>query len=465
MLEQVRKTIEEFHMAEAGDKIIVGVSGGADSICLLTVLRELSEVMSLRLHVVHINHMLRKEAQEEEEYVKEICRQQQIPCTVFHQDMRTYAKELGCSVEEAGRIYRYECFETVCQREKGQRIAVAHHQNDRVETLLFHMIRGSGMRGMGSIPAVRGKIIRPLLYISRQEIESYLSRQQIRYYMDASNTSEEYTRNLVRHKVIPVLERVNDQAVAHMGEISDLAEAYWNYVEEQAKTLEQTWVRVEGNTLVLPLEAAKGQPKLLMQHLIYRMLVHVSGSAKDLEQQHVEQVWKLLNKSVGKQITLPYGMCAVRKYEEICIQKEVEIAQKELRGMEPVPISLSGITRLEHIGEVECRIQKMDADLEISKKLYTKMLDYDRINGTLCIRNPMPGDYFIVNEQGERKKLSRFFIDNKVPKEKRQSILVLADGSRIHWIIGMRISEDLKITQSTKQVLHIEFRYKGEENG
>lgn len=464
MLDQVKQTIQEFHMLQPGDKIITGVSGGADSMSLFHILLELSEIMDIQIHVVHINHLLRKEADEEEAYVRRICEENQVPCTVFRRKIADYAEELGCSVEEAGRRYRYECFETVCDQENGQRIAVAHHLNDRAETLLFHMIRGTGMRGLGSIPAVRGKIIRPLIAVSRQEIETYLKEKQIRYYQDATNDSLDYSRNMIRHQVIPVLQGMNTGAVRHMGMISDLAEEYWSYAEGQAQILEEQCVIKCGNGEELLKTTADGQPLLILRHVVYRMLVRVAGSARDIEQQHVTQVLGLLDKPTGKELALPYGLFARRNNSGIQIQKRSEKGEEMLK-FQSVSITIPGITQFGQMGEVECRLVPMEPKVEISKKLYTEMLDYGKIHGTLCIRNPMPGDYFIVNKQGERKKLSRFFIDRKIPREKRSSVLVLAGGNQVYWIIGMRVSEAVKLTDNTKQVLQIEFRYKGEQDG
>lgn len=465
MLKQVQKTIEEFHMIEDGDKIVIGVSGGADSMCLFTVLQELSDHRKLQLHVVHVNHLLRKEADEEEAYVREICEQKEIPCTVFRRNMAEYAGKMGCSVEEAGRHYRYECFEQVYIQENCQKIAVAHHQNDRAETMLFHMVRGTGLRGLGSIPAVRGEIIRPLLYVSRKEIEAYLEQKQVRYYIDASNYSGDYTRNVIRNQVLPLLENMNEQAVSHITEVSNLAQEYWAYVEHQAEELEASLVKTEKNGLSLNAQMFVVQPKVLQRHLLYRMLAKMSGSLKDIEQQHVEQILELLNKPVGKQVSLPYEVLGIRTYNGLEIRKNGSDMTDGREKMQPVLIKIPGETRLDGIGMLECTIINKDTNLEISKNLYTKMLDYGKIYGALCIRNPMPGDYFIVNRQGERKKLSRFFIDSKIPKEERESVLVLATGSQICWIIGMRISEDLIITNDTEKILQISFQYEGEKNG
>ncbi len=465
VLAQVRKTLEQFHMIEQGEKIVVGVSGGADSMCLLAVLQELAPEWDLQLHVVHVNHLLREEAAEEERYVREYCNKQGIPCTVFHKDIKEYAEEAGCSIEEAGRDYRYECFELACRQEKCQKIAVAHHQKDRVETLLFHMLRGTGMRGLGSIPAVRGKIIRPLLYVDRAEIEHFLQEHGIGYVTDASNATDDYSRNLIRNRILPQIQDVNAQAIPHMAAVADLAQEYWQYVEGQAQIWEKEWVKIRKDRVLIDSGAMKSQPELLQRHVIYRLLTQLAGSAKDIRQIHVEQIRSLLDKPVGKQIHLPYGLMGCSRYESICIQKTDSVQTDRARDMEPVMIQVPGIVRLNGIGEIACSLRKIEQIPEISKKVYTKMFDYDKINDTLCVRNPRAGDYFIMNVQGERKKLSRYFVDHKIAQEERQRMLVLAEGDRIDWIIGQRIGEDVKITETTKTVLQVEFRYQGEEHG
>lgn len=464
VIQQVQETVKEFHMVETGDTIITGVSGGADSVCLLTVLQELAEQMDLQLHVVHVNHLLRKEAQEEESYVRMLCGRHGIPCTVFHKDIEAYAGELKCSVEEAGRIYRYQCFEQVRVQAGAQKIAVAHHQNDRVETVLFHMLRGTGMRGLGSIPPVRGVIIRPLLQVSRSEIEAYLRDKQIRYYTDASNASDAYARNVIRNQVLPLLESLNAQAVSHITAVSELAREYWNHVEHQAVELERECVMVQEGRWILKVEELCRQPRLIRQHLAFRVLSQAAGAAKDLEQGHIEGLLGLLDKPVGKQVSLPCGLTGIRTYDGIEIRAGAYSIEAEKTRMTPLEVMVPGRTIIEGIGSLDCKIVNECRNQEISKKLYTKMLDYGKINTVLCIRNPMHGDYFIMNRQGEHKKLSRFFIDNKIPKEQRESALVLAEGSRVCWIIGMRLSEDVKITEATEQVLQIRFQYEGEEN-
>lgn len=461
----VRQTITQFHMIEAGDTVVIGVSGGPDSVCLLDILRRLAAEDSFRLHVVHVNHGLRQEAQEEEQYVEELCRQWAIPCTVFHEDIRAYAAAEGCSVEEAGRKYRYQCFEQVMKEQNGNRIAVAHHRNDRAETMLFHMVRGTGMKGMAGIPAVRGAVIRPLFQISRQEIMEYLTAKQIRYYTDSSNASNEYSRNRIRNQVMPVLDTVNEQAAAHMAAAADAAAEYWNYVEEEAIREEKTCVQECGDKLLIRAEAFQDYAPLLQRHIIYRTMLRLCGTVRDLEQIHVEQVQKLFEKQSGKRIRLPYEMLAERVYDGVrlwCGQDSLSPTEKE---WEPVYLEIPGVTRMPGVGNIICKRMPMQRDMKISKKCYTKVFDYDKISEALLIRTPRQGDYLIADAQGSHKKLSRYFIDSKLPREERQRIPVLADGDKVWWIIGMRISEDVKVTEETRELLQIEIQFEGEENG
>lgn len=459
MIERVRKTIQEFHMLEPGDGVVVGVSGGADSMCLLQVLTELAEEFALKLHVVHVNHLLRTEADIEENYVQEFCKQMNIPCTVFRKNIDAYAEETGASIEEAGRNFRYECFEQVCRQEGMKKIAVAHHQNDRAETLIFHMIRGTGMRGLGSIPPMRGRIIRPLWNVAREDIEAYLKKKKILYYTDASNLSDDYSRNVIRNQILPRMEAINEKAVSHLAEVSTLAKEYWEFVEQMAVQSEKAAVVDCENGVLVGKDRISELPVLVQRHIIYRLLVHLSGSSRDWEQKHVEQVLDLVERPVGKQVSLPYHLQAIRSYEGIRIGAQVEPQQSAI-----LPIAVEPNTRIKiaEIGWLDCICIDWTVGGEISKNLYTKMFDYDKIKGNLCVRNPMPGDYLVINSKGEQKKLSRYFIDNKVPREQREHMLVLAFGQQICWVIGMRMSEEFKVTEETNKVLKITFWYEGE---
>ena len=208
MYERVRAYVKKYHMLQEKDHVIAGVSGGADSVCLLFMLVKLQKEMRFGLTVVHIHHGLRGEsADADENYVRALCEKLDVELLAFHEDVGRYAKEQKLTLEEAGRNVRRHIFEEVCHRKNGTRIALAHHQNDNAETLLWNLSRGCGLKGIGGISPVDGKYIRPLLGVRRQEIEEYLKENNIDYCTDETNLEDHYTRNRLRNHVIPYLER------------------------------------------------------------------------------------------------------------------------------------------------------------------------------------------------------------------------------------------------------------------
>ena len=204
---QVKEYCDRHQMLERGDRVVLGVSGGADSVCLLFVLLALRRELDLQLHVVHVNHGIRIEAGEDAAYVSALCEAHQVPFYLYEKDIPALAKEWSCSEEEAGRRVRYEAFEEVLRQQCCQKIAVAHNSNDRAETMLFHLFRGTGLTGLAGIRPVRGQIIRPLLCVDRAQIETYLTEKQISYRHDATNDCDDYTRNKIRHHILPYAEQ------------------------------------------------------------------------------------------------------------------------------------------------------------------------------------------------------------------------------------------------------------------
>lgn len=487
MLDQVRKTVEQYHMLEHGDSVIVGVSGGADSVALLMALLALREEYALTITAVHVNHMLREAAKEEQAYVEELCRQNQIVCRVFCKEIASYAKECGCSTEEAGRRYRYQCFAQVAEEIQGSKVAVAHHKNDRVETVLFHMARGTGLKGMQGIPPTRDLtgdgahlLIRPLYQVDRETIETYLDQNRIRYYNDESNRDDRYSRNRIRNRVIPELTLINQQAVRHIEGISDVSMAYWDYVEQEAIRYEQEYV----NDHCLSVEELCRCPELMIRHVIYRQIVQAGGQERDIAEIHIEQVMNLLKMDGEKRCNLPYGVQVVKCYDLLRFERQDSCSENEYKNMQRdglkdcilysadavmIMDSLEETDRspehemelngqmigLHGVGACLYKIFSQKEQFEISKKTYTKVFDYDTIKGALYFRNPRMGDYMIIDAQGSRKKVSRILIDQKLPRELREQILVVADGSHVIWIPGIRISEACKITKDTCRILEL----------
>jgi len=441
---QVMEYMKRYGMADHGDGILAAVSGGADSVCLLWLLRELAEMMGFRLAVFHMNHGLRgSEADRDERYVRELSARMEIPCHVVRENVRDYAKMHGMSEEEAGRNLRYRHMERAAEQFQCNKIATAHHKDDDAETVLMNLFRGTGLKGMGGIRPIRetgeGRtIIRPLLCVTRMEIEGYLRDRKIAWCEDATNTDLRYGRNKVRNQLIPwVKEEINDRAADHVLQLASLAaqaDAYFAAEAEKILGDDKTQIRTE---------VFDCQQEIVKHYLVHGMIAAAAGQEKDITARHVDAVCGLKGPGGGTCADLPYGLQAVRRYETLEIRKKEEIS------LGNVDVSL------------EMQVFPWKKDLEIPKNQYTKWFDYDKIKGTLCVRTRESGDYFLYSGE-KRKLLKRYFIDEKIPEEMRDGIPLLADGSHILWIVGYRISEYYKITDSTCTVLEVTLR-KGEK--
>lgn len=478
MYQTVKEYIKTNHMIEKGDSVIVGVSGGADSLCLLYLLLEYQKEISFSLHVVHVHHGIRgEEADRDQAFVEQICREEKLPYTVRHYKVRELAKKWSLSEEEAGRKVRYECFRQYKEEVLANKIAVAHTMSDQAETILHHMFRGSGLKGMTGIQPVREDIIRPLLCCNRKEIEQYLMARRKTYCNDSTNQETNYTRNKIRLQILPQIEReINAGAQKHivnMGEQLSEIEAYLEKVtEEKAEKLEHwndgicEWKQAEFNR----------EDKVIQTRLIRRVCKRQAGNLKDITRVHIEMILQLFEKTVGAKCHLPYELCAWRTYQGVCIATEQKLQEmtgggqqtKQLESVElefPLADEEKELSFLFDGKKVNVRIkreEKAKKNIKIEEKIYTKWLNYDRIKSNLLLRTRKPGDYLVINSSGGRKKLKDYFIDEKIPQHKRDKVLLLADGSQIVWVVGWRISEAYKICEDTRQILKIEIEFQNE---
>lgn len=447
---QVKKTIEQYHMIEQGDRIILGLSGGSDSVCLFHVLLRLKQETEFQLIAVHVHHGLRgEEADRDEEFVKNLCEQNQIPLKVYRQDVAMLAKEWNMSVEEAGRTYRYQVFRQEAQGTG--KIATAHHANDQAETMLFHLTRGTGLRGLGGIAPVmcseRGNVIRPLLFITKEKVWNYLCQHKLDYCNDSTNESVDYSRNKIRQEVIPVLQGLNEEAIAHMTHTAELLRECDTWIQ----TMVKQWVNEE-----LSIDQLCRQPVFLQKAIIKEAIVRATGKAKDVSAVHVEQVLELCSKATGKQVVLPYETLAVREYDKIRFR-----SMKEVAGWSGIPVTGEGTYMLpDGKGVITVSIYPYEGQ-GFSNNEYTKTLDYDTMGQDIWVRYPRPGDRMVINDAGNEKKLNRYFIDEKVDRFKRETSVVIAEGRNIIWVVGGRIANPYKITEQTRRVIKI--TYKGEQ--
>ena len=454
MYQKVKAYIKKHEMLKAGDKVVVGVSGGADSICLLFMLLELKEEYQLQIFAVHVHHGIRGEtADADAAYTEKICKEQGVEYLLFRENVLEYAKKMHLTVEEAGRNIRRERFEQVCREKKADHVALAHHQNDNAETLLWNLSRGCSLKGIGGISPVDGKYIRPLLGVRRQEIEEYLKENNIDYCTDETNLEDHYTRNRLRNHVIPYLEReINPRAVSHMADTMEQMRTVWAFMEEEVEKCRKYCVKPKqdkADGVVILEEGFRSVNETVRTFLIHELLCETAGRKKDIEQIHVKLVEELMEHQTGRKIMLPYEMTGERCYEGIWLHK---VKDKEKSGENSKP-------------PVQMRILERTPQTSVfPKKTYTKWFDYDIIKSTVKIRHKQPGDYITIDKNGSTQSLKKYFVNVKVPREDREKIWLAADGSHILWIIGYRQNQAYQVTDKTRRILEIEFNG-GEEDG
>lgn len=457
MLDKIRRTIEKYNLIEKGDKIVVAISGGPDSVCLLHALYRLKEEYDLELYGVHLNHNFRGiEAQIDAQYVSNLCDGLNILCFIKSVDVPQYAEKYGLSPEEAGRILRYDFFEEVAQRANATKIAVAHNKNDQAETVLMRLLRGTGLQGLTAIHIRREKVIRPLLNIDRKSIEEYCETYNLSPRIDKSNLESIYYRNKIRLELIPYLEEnYNPNIMENLVKTAKVLKKDFDFIEEKAREVYASLVNSQDeHRLELPIEGIQGLHNALQSRVIRLAAEQLLGRQEVLEYKHVQDVLELMQKGLtGKKINLPMGLIAKINYKNICFttaDQEDKVFHYEL------PIEGSFDLK-EMDGTFTMRVVGREEIKEISRDKYRKCFDYDEMKDVLNVRNRQDGDRFYPLGLTGSKKLKDFFIDYKINRDERDRIPLICDGDEIMWVVGFRISEKYKITDKTKRILEIVF--------
>ena len=482
MLDQVKSCIKEYNMITKGDRIVIGVSGGADSVCLFHVLLELKEEYELTLFAVHINHCLRgEEADQDEEYVRNLCLKNNTAFYGIRADVSQISKEKGLSFEEGGRLVRYEEFYRVLKENNCNKIAIAHNKNDNAETFLFHLFRGSGLSGLRGIPPVRDEIIRPLLYVTREEIENYLSLRRIEYCNDATNEENDYSRNKIRNQILSYAkENINSKAIEHITMAGNHIREVNDFLEHHIDKAFTILVKIrQDGSYEIPIAALLQEERVVQRGIIRKLFKILINGLKDIDFLHTELVLSLVDKEVGKRLNLPLGLMAIKEYDKLVLKNEStkEITEKlaerdRNKKEEYISLDLSSIEEGEEkwyeipFAEANIKIRKLSykKSMIFPQNGYTKWFDCDKIKNTVLIRPREEGDYLQIDGAGNKKKIKSLFIDEKVPRDLRDGIPLIADGSHIMWVIGHRMSEGYKISEHTRLILEISV-YGGNYNG
>lgn len=439
--DQVVRLVKDYvvsqNLIDDNDQVVVGISGGADSVCLLCILSEIYDGSSVRLKAVHVNHSIRDTAQRDQKYVEELCKKLNVPLKICVVDALEEAKRRGISTEEAGRILRYNAFLEAVDSDYNFKIAVAHNMDDNVETVILNMARGTGLRGMRGIPVKRQQIVRPLLCLSRQDIEAYLRERDIAYCIDETNLTDEYTRNRIRHNIIPYMkENINPDVVSNIYDMTKSLSDAEDYLINETNIL---FSKVYSDGIIYQEEFDKLHP-YMKQRVMHKALGVVAGTLKDISRIHIDSCLDLFNKQVGKYVMLPYDIYVKRCYEGILVSQAK--SNPDNPNLEDVNIIIKDFP--------------YEEGMDIPDSKYTKWFDYDIISNGPLLRTRLAGDYLQVNDSGATKKLKEYLINEKIPADMRDGLPLIADGSHIMWVVGYRISAAYKVTEKTKRILEIE---------
>jgi tRNA(Ile)-lysidine synthase len=457
VIESVRTTVLKYRLLERDDLVLVAVSGGCDSVFLLRCLHMLKGEFHIRLVVAHLNHMLREdEAERDAHWVENLCAELSLDCVTGSRDVRTFSKKNDLSLEEAARICRYDFLEETRNKVHADRIALGHTADDQAETLLLRLLRGSGRTGLASMLPKRGYLVRPLLALRRQEIRDYLDGNDFQYLDDSSNADTIYTRNLIRHKIVPLIEStINPSLVPLLARTATVLSEEDAFLEAIAQEDLERIARKDGPGLRLDLEALMGIETARRRRVLRKAICAVKGNLRNIGAVHIDKVLELLEAgSSGSRISI-HSLEVYRDYDSLIIAGDVPTSAPEFKKSLSVP----GMTTIEEAKLSLTSSVGTAGDVEVDRSDRNRAyFDFDELLPPVFVRNRRPGDRFVPFSHTKAKKLKEMFIDDKLPRRKRDVTPIVADGGGILWIPGERRSDRAPVTSKTERVLCIEAR-------
>ncbi len=466
MLNQVRQTIESHSMLKRDDRLVVAVSGGPDSVALLHILARLRHEYRLHLTMAHLHHGLRTgEADRDEAFVRRLSAEMGIACVCRRADVRALQRKSGRSLEETGREERYRFFQEAAERCGAVKIAVGHHRDDQAETVLLHLLRGSGLGGLrGILPVRDGRIIRPLLDVGRKEILEFLRNEGIPYMTDSSNESIMFLRNRIRNELIPELtSRYNPRLIEALCRMADLFRREDDYLREVVRQTISGWTAGENiANVAIPVAEFIALHEAIQGRIVKCLLESAAPSQNGIGCRHVESVLMLARREDCRclSLDLPFGIVVERERNILRIRKtgERRVGRKRIEKKTPpgyeYKVEIPATVYLDEIGlAVRLEWSAKPKQNEMMRRPEIAFMDYDRMVLPLVLRNMRPGDRISPLGLGGTKKLKGYFIDRKIAATRRSEIPLLVDAESIVWIGGERISERVRVTEKTRRVL------------
>jgi tRNA(Ile)-lysidine synthase len=456
LITKAKRTIDRYQMLKSGDKVVVALSGGPDSVALLFVLLKLKKELDLSLSLAHVNHKLRgKESDQDQEFVRKLSSDLKLKLYTRSFQVKIQAKKLRLSVEECARKIRYDYLNRLAEKLKAQKIALGHNFNDQAETVLIRLIRGSGSVGLSGIPPVKERIIRPLIEIKREEIEDFLRKKKISYRIDSSNLRTDYMRNKVRLELLPILKKeYNPKIEEVLNRTAYILRAEEKLLDkESGKAYSNVMLRETKDKIILDSKRFSGYDESIKRFMIRNCVKKLKGDLMELTFDKVETLLNLTKQGKsGKRVDLLEDI-----YGDVT-QDHLSIYKKKEEEFE-YDFSLPKKKRIKKLG-IKIYSEILPGS-SLSKKVahqnqWVALFDMEKLKPPLRLRSRKNGDKFRPLGMKGTKSVADFLVDSKVPRCERDEVMLLTSRGKIAWLVGYRINEDFKVTPRTKKILKIE---------
>ncbi len=448
LIQKIKKTVKKHSMISDNDHVLIGLSGGPDSVCLAVVLNELKDDFNLSLSAVYVDHGLRPgEVEKEIVFCEKFCADRKIEFYSRSVDVSKYTEDTGLNKQEAARELRYQVYGEISGLAKAGLIALGHNADDQAETVLMRLLRGSGRKGLSGIPPVRGNIIRPLINVTKKEINDLMLPDS--FMVDSSNLKEDYFRNWIRLNFMEEIKNRNPSAVKDICRTADILREEDDYLEiVVTKTLMRLISRKSDDSIELFLTPLETIERPILRRVLIRAVGAVRGF-RGIVFQHIEDIIGLIKKGrSGDRLDLPKGIKVVKDYSllKITTEKTLRISECDFQppseiGIKEADISLKGVFEGKTTGEGNGKTEVL--------------LDAGAMSFPLKIRPRAEGDFFYPLGFGKRKKLQDFFVDEKIPRDERDRVPIVLSGNDIIWVAGYRADERFKVTDGTEKYLRL----------
>ncbi|MBU2522514.1 MAG: tRNA lysidine(34) synthetase TilS [Proteobacteria bacterium] len=480
LIKTVGATIKAYRMIEPGDSVLVGVSGGPDSVALLHIILSLAQRFSLRVAVAHLNHSLRqKDSDDDAEFVASLARKFDLPCYIKKEDVSKYRHEKKLSLEEAARIVRYRFFESVAEKYMFNKIALGHNADDNAELVIMQLLRGSGPLGISGIPPVRnGKIIRPLIKLTKSEILEFLAVNELKFVLDKSNNDQRYLRNRIRHHLIPHLKSsYNKRIVETINRFASIIRSEEEWIDDLIKPIfNKSVLAAENNSVALSISSINELHIAAQRRIIRKAIAEIKGNLRRIAFSHIESVISLLNSGHAFGcIDLPDRIWIKRDGDTVSFSREKSLLRDpykklsdenklsfEYRILKPeAGFKAEIFPRSLLIKELGLNMEFSKIDIKNLPDIHhaghnVAFFDMDKLSFPLVLRNFRPGDKFQPLGMSGTQKVKKYFINNKVARVQRAKCLILLSQDKIMWVVGYRIDDFFKVKQSARNILKVE---------